>query len=98
MNKKNLPLKWKHTKINGKDNEYNVELDFIGDNPSWSNPSRREPTGGNIFGGRKEICICTFDVEEAVSNGVKIFDVHISGLGETDKSHDGTVHLPGTGG
>ncbi len=92
MNRKHLPFKWMEYKKS--ENHYEVHFDFTGNNTNWKDPVRK-PTGGNIFGGRKEVCHCVFDVDD----NVPLFDIDIIDLNNLrSKSHDGTVHLPGVGG
>lgn len=100
MNRKDLPAKFKFSKGSA-NSSYNVDFDFTGDNTSWSSPSRRRTTGGNLFGGRKQVYSFVIDVEDDVKSGAKSFDVFINEIDTKSlipKRHDGTVHLPGTGG
>lgn len=91
--RKRKKVKWKLDSSNAPD--YVVEFDFKDANSSWKGPNSCNKTGGNIFGGRKEICKFVFEV--AKRDAHNSFTVRIVEDGIRTKSHNGQIHLPGLG-
>lgn len=89
-------VRWKVDSDPKTPNALILHLDFLNKNPTWDKETDRYSTGGNIFGGRKEvfefkIYLDGYKVNKHPEYIIRVEEIDII----RPTAHVGIVHLPG---